>query len=100
MPSGLLLVTGPLMVACLFGKWAPAGCWGTGAESRIGRAAALGPSWGRETAVTHGQPRSPADSRNRGSTAISAVMRPKVRIWHARGHIAIALLVTRCLSPS
>jgi hypothetical protein len=46
----------------------------------------LGPSWGRDTAVTHGQPRSPTDSWNRSSTAISAIMKAKIRIWHARGH--------------
>jgi hypothetical protein len=33
---------------------------GTGGEHRIGQAMALGPSWGREPAVTHGQPRYPA----------------------------------------
>src|SRR5215218_7488976 len=49
-------------------------CRRTGAERRIGHAAVLGPSWGRETAVTHGQPRCPADSKHRSSTAVSAVI--------------------------
>jgi hypothetical protein len=44
----------------------------------------LGPSWGRETAVTHGQPRCLADNENRSSTAVLAVMGPPDRIWHAR----------------
>ena len=61
-------------------------------RSQLGHAGdCLGPSWRRETAVNSGQPRSPADSRTRSSTAISAVMRPKVRIWHARGHSRISL---------
>src|SRR6188474_3852902 len=68
-------------------EWAPAAL--TGQEpQRIGRAAALGPHWGRETAVTHGQPRCLADNENRSSTAVSAVMGPLVRIWHARGQVS------------
>jgi hypothetical protein len=38
-----------------------------------------GPSWGREPAVTHGQQRSPADSRNRSSTTVSGVIEPPCR---------------------
>jgi hypothetical protein len=60
------------------------------AERRIGHAAALGPSWGRETAVTHGQPRCLGDNENRSSTAVLAVMEPQVRIWHARNQRARA----------
>jgi len=46
---------------------------------------ATGPSWGRETAVTHGQPRCLADNQTGSLAAVSAVMGPQVRIWHARG---------------
>jgi hypothetical protein len=46
----------------------------SGQPSRQHAASALGPPWGREPAVTHGQQRSPADSRNHSSTAILAVM--------------------------
>jgi hypothetical protein len=60
------------------------------AERRIGHAAALGPSWGRETAVTHGQLRCLGDNENRSSTAVLAVMEPQVRIWHARNQRARA----------
>jgi hypothetical protein len=35
-----------------------------------------GPSWGREPAATHGQPRRPADKRHCSSTAVSAVIGP------------------------
>jgi hypothetical protein len=33
-------------------------------------ARALGPSWGRETAVNNGQPRCPADSQTYSSSAV------------------------------
>jgi hypothetical protein len=39
---------------------------------RLSMEIAVGPSWGREPAVTHGQQRSPADSRNRSSIAVLA----------------------------
>jgi hypothetical protein len=45
----------------------------------------LGPSWGRDRTVNHGQLRRPADNHNRSSTAISGVVEPAARIWHARG---------------
>jgi hypothetical protein len=47
-----------------------------------------------------GQQRSRADNHNRRSTAISAVMGPKGRIWHARGHaLCIPSLASSFGSP-
>jgi hypothetical protein len=39
-------------------------------SNRHGQATALGPSWGRRTAVAHGQPRCPADNQTRSSSAV------------------------------
>jgi len=64
------------------------------AERRIGHAAALGPSWGRETAVTHGQPRCLADNENRSSTAVLAVMGTAgpYMAWKTSGELRPGLL--------
>jgi hypothetical protein len=52
---------------------------------RARRGSPRGASWGREPAVTPGQPRCLADNQTDSSTAISAVIEPAARVWHARG---------------
>ena len=41
-----------------------------------------GPSWGRDRTVNHGAPR---DNQTGSWSAVSAVIEPAARIWHARG---------------
>jgi hypothetical protein len=45
-----------------------------------------GPSWGRDRTVNNGQPRCPTDNQTGSWSAVSAVIEPAARIWHARGH--------------